>query len=59
MASGEMAASPAGRILSTHPETLLAHVKQWQGERGGGEIRPAGEKSHGAEACGDPTRWPS
>jgi len=45
--------APAGRNLSTHPQTRLTPLKQGCGGReGGGENRPAGEKSHGAEACG-------
>jgi hypothetical protein len=52
-ASGAMAVPPAGRNFSTHPKTRLTRLKQDHGEReGGGEIRPAGHKSHFAGACG-------
>jgi hypothetical protein len=59
-ASGEMAArtrradgKPATKKHCSHASSSA------NANGGGGEIHPAGQRSHLAGACGHPTRWPS
>jgi hypothetical protein len=70
-ASGEMAAHPSGGWNTPHPQGRCSPCKavsqscRHGGSRsvamreGGGEIRPAGEKSHGAGACGSRAARPA
>jgi hypothetical protein len=61
VACAAMAAPPAGQIESGHPKTLVKPVNYDRGKReGGGEIRPAGERSDRSQPAGQKetsTEW--